>query len=218
MNDFPGVSPMNNSSELKGENRDGPLCVGNLKFECLLDMLKQNQHSQEITGVFELMQELTRGKYDLDKRGISSVMLPLQLEDIFYKLLTGGYSEKGEQAGDLNQRSGTASQMVEEEPHGLFGDLKSKEENHCSFNSQTMKEFGLESSTACAPVLPRDEKTEGLGSHLPGHLECISGSKEMTSADSSREKVSHFIHFLWKYLCETFGYNPIHFICFLKSA
>ncbi|XP_073937961.1 dystonin isoform X28 [Castor canadensis] len=190
MNDFPGVSPMNNSSELKGENRDGPLCVGNLKFECLLDMLKQNQHSQEITGVFELMQELTRGKYDLDKRGISSVMLPLQLEDIFYKLLTGGYSEKGEQAGDLNQRSGTASQMVEEEPHGLFGDLKSKEENHCSFNSQTMKEFGLESSTACAPVLPRDEKTEGLGSHLPGHLECISGSKEMTSADSSREKFS----------------------------
>uniref|UniRef100_A0A2K6H058 Dystonin n=1 Tax=Propithecus coquereli TaxID=379532 RepID=A0A2K6H058_PROCO len=187
ISDYTGISPISSSSELRAENRDDP--IANLKSQLLLAILKQNQHSQKIPGAFELMRELTQMEYDLSKRGITSTVLPLQLENIFCKLLADGYSEKVEQVGDLNQKACSTSEMVEEKPH-VLGDLKSKEGNHCSLNLQTIKEIGLESSTVCASALPRDEKLEELGNDSPNHLECISESKRMTSGDCSMEQFS----------------------------
>ncbi|XP_032155706.1 dystonin isoform X22 [Sapajus apella] len=190
MSDSSGFFPMSNSSELKAERRDDPFCIENLKSELLLNILKQDQHSQKITGVFELMRELTHMKYDLEKRGITSKVLPQQLENIFYKLLADGYSEKIEHVGDLNQKACSTSEMMEEKSH-ILGDIKSKEGNHCSPNLQTVKQIGVEGSTVCASALPTDEKLKDSCNDFPNHLECISGSKEMASGDSSTEQFSN---------------------------
>lgn len=187
--DCSGVSPTSNSLELKAESRDDPFCIANLKSELLLDILKQNQYSQKITGAFELIKELTQMEYELEKRGITSKVPPLQLENIFYKLLADTYSEKVEQVRDWNQNSSTTSEMVYEKSH-ILDDLKSKEGNQCSLNLQNIKDTGLENSTVCASKLPSDEKLGELCSDIPDHLENISGSKGMTSGDSSMEQVS----------------------------
>lgn len=187
--DHSRVSPVNNPPELKAESRDDPFCIANLKTDFLLNILKRNQYSRKITGAFELMKELTQMEYELENRAITSKVLPLQLENIFYKLLTDTYSDKLEQVRDLNQKSSTASEMVDERSH-ILGDLKSKEGNHCSHNLQNLKDTGLENPTVCAPALLSHEKLEELCSDIPDHLESISGSKGMTSGDSSMEQVS----------------------------
>ncbi|XP_073666989.1 dystonin isoform X15 [Tursiops truncatus] len=185
-----GVSPMNNSPELKAEGREDPLCTANLKSELLLDILKQNQYSQKITGAFELMKELTQMECDLEKRGRTSEVLPLQLENVFCKLLADGYSEKGGQGGELNQKSSTASEMMDEKPH-ILDDLNSKREKPHSLNLQNMKENGPENSPVCASALPRGRRLEELCAESPNHLECISGSKDMASGDSLMEQFSN---------------------------
>ncbi|XP_059794987.1 dystonin isoform X5 [Balaenoptera ricei] len=185
-----GISPMNNSPELKAEGREDPLCTANLKSELLLDILKQNQYSQKITGAFELMKELTQMECDLEKRGRTSEVLPLQLENVFCKLLADGYSEKGGQGGELNQKSSTASEMMDEKPH-ILDDLNSKRENPHSLNLQNMKENGPENSPFCASALPRDGKLEELCAESPNRLECISGSKDMASGDGLMEQFSN---------------------------
>lgn len=187
--DCSGVSPVNNSPELKAESSNDPFCIANLKSELLLDILRQNQYKQKITGAIELIKELTQMEYELEKRGITSKVAPLQLENIFYKLLADTYSEKVEQVSDLNQKSPTTPEMVDEKSH-ILDDLKSKEENHCSLSSQNIKDIRLESSTVCTSALPSDEKLGELCSDTPDHLESISGSKGMTSGDSSVEQVS----------------------------
>lgn len=184
-----GISPMNNSPELKAEGREDPLCTANLKSELLLDILKQNQYSQKITGAFELMKELTQMECDLEKRGRTSEVLPLQLENVFCKLLAEGYSEKGGQGGELNQKSSTASEMMDEKPH-ILDDLNSKREKPHSLNLQNMKENGPENSPVCASALPRGGRLEELCAESPNRLECISGSKDMASGDSLMEQVS----------------------------
>ncbi|XP_059877628.1 dystonin [Delphinus delphis] len=185
-----GISPMNNSPELKAEGREDPLCTANLKSELLLDILKQNQYSQKITGAFELMKELTQMECDLEKRGRTSEFLPLQLENVFCKLLADGYSEKGGQGGELNQKSSTASEMMDEKPH-ILDDLNSKREKPHSLNLQNMKENGPENSPVCASALPRGRRLEELCAESPNHLECISGSKDMASGDSLMEQFSN---------------------------
>ncbi|XP_016053516.1 PREDICTED: dystonin isoform X2 [Miniopterus natalensis] len=189
ISDCTGISPMNNSPELRAEGRDDPFCIANLQPELLLDILKQNQYSQKITGAFELIKELTQMEYDLEKRGITSKLVPLQLENIFYKLLADGYSDKAEQVDNLNQKSSTTPEMVDEKPP-ILDDLKSKEGNHGSLNLQNITEIGPENSTVCTSALSRDEKMEEQCNDFPDHLECISGSKEMTSEDSSMEQFS----------------------------
>ncbi|XP_033280207.2 dystonin isoform X3 [Orcinus orca] len=185
-----GISPMNNSPELKAEGREDPLCTANLKSELLLDILKQNQYSQKITGAFELMKELTQMECDLEKRGGTSEVLPLQLENVFCKLLAEGYSEKGGQGGELNQKSSTASEMMDEKPH-ILDDLNSKREKPHSLNLQNMKENGPENSPVCASALPRGGRLEELCAESPNRLECISGSKDMASGDSLMEQFSN---------------------------
>ncbi|XP_026982674.1 dystonin isoform X13 [Sagmatias obliquidens] len=185
-----GISPMNNSPELKAEGREDPLCTANLKSELLLDILKQNQYSQKITGAFELMKELTQMECDLEKRGRTSEVLPLQLENVFCKLLAEGYSEKGGQGGELNQKSSTASEMMDEKPH-ILDDLNSKREKPHSLNLQNMKENGPENSPVCASALPRGGRLEELCAESPNRLECISGSKDMASGDSLMEQFSN---------------------------
>nr|KAF6341136.1 hypothetical protein mMyoMyo1_004146 [Myotis myotis] len=190
ISDCTGISLMNNSSELRAESRDDPFCIANLQSELLLDILKQNQYSQKITGAFKLIKELTQMEYDLEKRGMTSKVVPLQLENIFYKLLADGYSDKAEQVGNLNQKSSTTFEMVHEKPH-VVDDHKSKEGNHSSLNLQNIKEIGPENSTVRASALSRDEKLEEQCSDFPDHLECISGSKGMTSGDGSMEQLSN---------------------------
>ncbi|XP_060164058.1 dystonin isoform X1 [Globicephala melas] len=185
-----GISPMNNSPELKAEGGEDPLCTANLKSELLLDILKQNQYSQKITGAFELMKELTQMECDLEKRGRTSEVLPLQLENVFCKLLADGYSEKGGQGGELNQKSSTASEMMDEKPH-ILDDLNSKREKPHSLNLQNMKENGPENSPVCASALPRGRRLEELCAESPNRLECISGSKDMASGDSLMEQFSN---------------------------
>ncbi|XP_053459722.1 dystonin isoform X5 [Nycticebus coucang] len=187
ISDYTGVSPVSISSELKAESGDDS--IANLKSELLLALLKQSQHSQKIPGAFELMRELTQLEYDLGKRGIASKVLPLQVENIFYKLFADGYSEKVEQVGDLNQKVYATSETVEKRPH-ILGDLKSKEGNYCSLNLQTIKEVGLESSAGCGSALPSSEKLEDLCNNSPNHLECISESKRETSGDNSMGQFS----------------------------
>ncbi|XP_040839512.1 dystonin isoform X3 [Ochotona curzoniae] len=189
LSDRTGVAPTNNSPELKTENKDDPFPVASLKPELLLELLKQNQHNQELTGAFELVRELTQVEYELGKRGIASKILPLQLENIFYKLLTEGYSEKAEQVGALIQKACATSEVMEDKPC-LLGDLKGKEGEHCSLHLQTVKTTGLESTASYASELPRDEKLEGLHSGFPNHSGCISGSQQMTSSDNSVEQFS----------------------------
>ncbi|KAM9076060.1 dystonin isoform 2-T2 [Megaptera novaeangliae] len=185
-----GISPMNNSPELKAEGREDPLCTANLKSELLLDILKQNQYSQKITGAFQLMKELTQMECDLEKRGRTSEVLPLQLENVFCKLLADGYSEKGGQGGELNQKSSTASEMMDEKPH-ILDDLNSKRENPHSLNLQNMKENGPENSPVSASTLPRDGRLEELCAESPNCLECISESKDMASGDGLMEQFSN---------------------------
>ncbi|XP_045861343.1 dystonin isoform X2 [Meles meles] len=188
VSDCSGVSPMNNSPELKAESSDDPFYIANLKSELLLDVLKQNQYRQKITGAFELIKELTQMEYELEKRGITSKVAPLQLENIFYKLLADTYSEKVGRVSGLNQTSPTTPEMVDKKSHIL--DVNSKEGNHCSLSSQNIKDIRLESSTVCTSALPSDEKLGELCSDTPNHLESISGSKGMTSGDSSMEQFS----------------------------
>ncbi|KAM5285411.1 dystonin isoform 5-T5 [Hipposideros larvatus] len=190
ISDTMGVSHLKNSPELRAEFRDDPLCIANLKPELLLDILKQNQYSPKVIGAFELMKELTQMEYDLEERGIKSKVLPLQLENIFYKLLADGYSEKAELAGDLNQRASPTSEMVDEKPH-ILDDLKSKEGNHGPLNLQNIKEIGQETSTVCASALQKGEKLEEQCNDFPNYLGCISRSKEMTSGDNSMEQFSN---------------------------
>ncbi|XP_074189231.1 dystonin isoform X29 [Rhinolophus sinicus] len=190
ISDCTGISPVNNSPELRAEIRDDPLCIANLKSELLLDILQQNQYSSKVIGAFELMKELTQMEYDLEKRGIKSEVLPLQLENVIYKLLADGYSEKAEQVGDLNPKSSTTFEMVDEKPH-ILDCLKSKEGNHGPLNLQNIKEIGPENSTDGASALPKDEKLEEQCHDFQNHLECISGSKEMTSGDNSMEQFSN---------------------------
>ncbi|XP_055262648.1 dystonin isoform X10 [Moschus berezovskii] len=184
-----GISRTKNLPELKAERREDPLCTANLKSELLLDILKQNQYSQKVIGAFELMKELTQMECDLEKKGGTSELLPLQLEDVFCKLLADGYLEKGRQGRDLNQKSPTAPEVTDEEPH-ILEEFNSKGGNPCSLSLQSVKEGGPENSPVCAPALPRDGRLKELCAESPGRLECISGSEDLASGDSSTEQFS----------------------------
>ncbi|KAB0354857.1 hypothetical protein FD755_022316 [Muntiacus reevesi] len=184
-----GISPTKNSPELKAESREDPLCIANLKSELLLNILKQNQYSQKVIGAFELMKELTQMECDLEKKGGTSALPPLHFENIFCTLLADGYSEKGGQGSDLNQKSPTAPEVTDEEPH-ILEEFNSKGGNPCSLNLQSVKESGPENSPVCAPGLPRDGRRKEPCAASPGHLECISGSEDLTSGDSSMERFS----------------------------
>ncbi|XP_065768819.1 dystonin isoform X3 [Muntiacus reevesi] len=184
-----GISPTKNSPELKAESREDPLCIANLKSELLLNILKQNQYSQKVIGAFELMKELTQMECDLEKKGGTSALPPLHFENIFCTLLADGYSEKGGQGSDLNQKSPTAPEVTDEEPH-ILEEFNSKGGNPCSLNLQSVKESGPENSPVCAPGLPRDGRRKEPCAASPGHLECISGSEDLASGDSSMERFS----------------------------
>ncbi|KAM8776730.1 dystonin isoform 9-T9 [Rhynchonycteris naso] len=191
ISDCTGISPVNNnSSELRAESIDDPFSIANLKSELLLDILRQNQYSQKITGAFELMKELSQMECDLEKTGITSKVVQLHLENILYKLLADGYSDKAEQVGNLDQKSPATSEMVNEKPR-ILDDLRSKEGNHGYHNLQTIKDNGPENSTGCASALPRDEKLEEKCGGFPDRVECVSGSKEVTSGDSSTKQFSN---------------------------
>ncbi|XP_037699155.1 dystonin isoform X5 [Choloepus didactylus] len=183
ISDCTGISPMNNASELTAGGRDNPLYIANLKSEHLLDILQQNPYGQKIPGAFELMKELTQMEYDLEKSGIPSEVLLLQLENIFCKVLTDRFSWKEEQVGDLNQNLSSTSKEVDEEP-AILGD-------QCSLNLENVKEIGLENSTACVSALTRVEKLKKLCNDSSNHLKYISESKEISPGDSSAEQFSN---------------------------
>ncbi|XP_059736488.1 dystonin isoform X7 [Bos taurus] len=195
VNETPGVPSNSNTSGCgiscakNSESREDPLCAANLKSELLLDILKQSQYSQKVIGAFELMKELTQMECDLEEKGGASELLPLQLEDIFCKLLPDGYSEKGGQHTDLSKKSPTAPEVTDEEPH-ILEEFNSKEGNPCSLNLQSVKESGPENSPVCAPALSRDGRLKELCAASPGHLECISGSEDLASGDSLMERFS----------------------------
>ncbi|XP_070312814.1 dystonin isoform X10 [Odocoileus virginianus] len=184
-----GISPTKNSPASKAESREDSLCIANLKSEFLLNILKQNQYSQKVIGAFELMKELTQMECDLEKKGGISALPPLHLENIFCKLLADGYSEKGGQGSDLNQKSPTAPEVTDEEPH-ILEEFNSKGGNPCSLNLQSVKESGPENSPVCAPGLPRDGRRKEPCAASPGRLECILGSEDLASGDSSMERFS----------------------------
>ncbi|MXQ85571.1 hypothetical protein E5288_WYG011324 [Bos mutus] len=195
VNETPGVPSNSNTSGCgisctkNSESREDPLCAANLKSELLLDILKQSQYSQKVIGAFELMKELTQMECDLEEKGGASELLPLQLEDIFCKLLPDGYSEKGGQRTDLSKKSPTAPEVTDEEPH-ILEEFNSKEGNPCSLNLRSVKESGPENSPVCAPALSRDGRLKELCAASPGHLECISGSEDLASGDSLMERFS----------------------------
>ncbi|XP_061253786.1 dystonin isoform X21 [Bos javanicus] len=195
VNETPGVPSNSNTSGCgiscakNSESREDPLCAANLKSELLLDILKQSQYSQKVIGAFELMKELTQMECDLEEKGGASELLPLQLEDIFCKLLPDGYSEKGGQRTDLSKKSRTAPEVTDEEPH-ILEEFNSKEGNPCSLNLRSVKESGPENSPVCAPALSRDGRLKELCAASPGHLECISGSEDLASGDSLMERFS----------------------------
>ncbi|XP_045150781.1 dystonin isoform X2 [Echinops telfairi] len=186
--DSPGAPLLRNVPELKAEGREDPFCITNLKADLLFDILRQHQYSQEIAGVFELMKELTQLEYDLEKRGITSKVLPLQLESIFCRLLRDGYSQKLEEAGDGDKKSSAvASELVDAKPR-VLGDLKSNEEGYCP-TLEDLKETGLQQSPPRASVLPRDAQLECCYDSLD-NLDCVSGSTESTLGDNSAEQFS----------------------------
>lgn len=171
------ISVMNNIPMLKAENRDGSFCMENLTSELLLDLLKQNQDSQKIAETFELMKEFTQIDCSLEKRDITSKGLPLQLENIFYKMAAERYSEKVEHRGKLKEKSSTL-EMVEENPYIL--DLKNREGNSRSMDVHNAKEIKLENSIMCASAWPKNEKIEELCSDFPIQVEYVSKSNEIT--------------------------------------
>ncbi|XP_017452264.1 dystonin isoform X7 [Rattus norvegicus] len=181
----PGVSPINNSSEEKAENRGDPLCIASL-----LEILKQDQHTQETPGTSELIKVLTQTACNPEERGLVSGLFPPQLKNVFCKLLLDGYSAEREQAEALKQTPGAAPEMVEEKPCDC-SDLKSKEGNHYTPNPQTVREAGVEHSGVHTAALPRDEEFGELCSEPPDHSECTSGSKEISSDDNTKEKCSN---------------------------
>ncbi|XP_057607228.1 dystonin isoform X2 [Chionomys nivalis] len=184
----PGVSPTNNSSELKAESGGDPLCIESLQLD-LLDILKQNQQIQETPGTSELIKVLTQMECDPKEKGIASELFPPQLKNAFHKLLVDGNATEREQVEASNQNSCAASELVEEKPYSC-SDLQSKEGSHCSLTPQTVSDTGAEHSAVHIAALPRAEKPEELCSEPPGHSECISVSKAMASDDSSVEKCS----------------------------
>lgn len=181
----PGISPMNNSSELKAESGGDPLCIESLQLE-LLDILKQNQHTP---GTSELIEVLTQMECDPKKKGIASELFPPQLKNAFRKVLIDGNAAEREQAEASNWNPCAASELVEEKPYSC-SDLQSKEGSRCSLSSQTVRDTGAEHSAVHTAALPRGEKLEELCSEPPGHSEYVSVSKAMASGDSSVEKVS----------------------------
>ncbi|XP_066215240.1 dystonin isoform X15 [Saccopteryx leptura] len=190
ISDRTGISPMKNSSELRAESIDDPFSIVNLKSELLLDILRQNQYSQKITGAFELIKELTQMECDLEKRGITSRAVPLHLENILCKLLADGYSDKAEQVGNVDQKPPATSETVNEKPH-ILDDLRSKEGNHGYHHLQNIKDIGPENATVCASALPRGEKLEEKCGGFPDHEGCVSGSEEVSSGDSSTTQFSN---------------------------
>ncbi|XP_075411065.1 dystonin isoform X3 [Tenrec ecaudatus] len=185
--DSPGALLLSSVPELNAESREEPFCITHLKAELLFDILRQNQYSQEITGAFELMKELTQLEYDLEKRGIASKILPLQLESVFCRLLRDGYSQKSEEAGDCNKQPSAASELVDAKLQ-VLGDLKSQEGSHCP-TSENPKETGRQQSPPCASVLPRDAQRECYDDSLD-NLECVSGSTETALGENAAELFS----------------------------
>ncbi|XP_032756786.1 dystonin isoform X2 [Rattus rattus] len=181
----PGVSPINNSSEEKAENRGDPLCIASL-----LEILKQDQHTQETPGTSELIKVLTQTVCNPEERGLVSGLFPPQLKNAFCKLLLDRYSAERQQAEALKQTPCAAPEMVEEKPCDC-SDLKSKEGNHYTPNPQTVREAGVEHSGVHTAALPRDEEFGELCSEPPDHSEYTSGSKEISSDDSAKEKCSN---------------------------
>ncbi|XP_055964958.1 dystonin isoform X3 [Sorex fumeus] len=183
LTDASGTCVVNDLPILKAESRDDLLRMENLRSELLLDLLMQNQQSPKITETFELMKELTQMEYGLEKRGIPPQGLPLQLENIFYKLLADKFSEKVEHVGELKETSSTL-ETADVKP-SILDDLKNREGKSRAKNVQNADEIQLEDSTVCASALPRDEKFEELCSDFPDQVEYISKSKDMTPGNNS---------------------------------
>ncbi|XP_049632687.1 dystonin isoform X4 [Suncus etruscus] len=182
------ISVLNNLPMLKAENKDDSFYMKNLRSELLLDVLKQNQDSQKITETFELMKEFTQMDCSLEKIDITSKGLPLQLENIFYKMVAERYSEKVEHSVKLKEKSSTL-EMVEENPYIL--DLKNREGNSGSMDVHNAKEIKLENSIMCASAWPRNEKIEELCSDFPIQVEYVSKSNEITPGNNATEQFSN---------------------------
>nr|XP_045012114.1 dystonin isoform X2 [Jaculus jaculus] len=190
VNNVGGVSLVNDSSELKAEGPGDPLCIVNLKSG-LLDSLKQNQSSQKTTGAFDLMRAFAGMENALEERGISSNVLSLPLESIFYKLLSDMYPKEGAQTGDMSHQARVPSEVVEEEKPHVLSEHNSQERCDCSLNLPVVKGIQLESSHVDLSVVPRREKPQEPCGDFPSQFEYSPGSKEVASDDSSTEKFSN---------------------------
>ncbi|XP_055462487.1 dystonin isoform X12 [Psammomys obesus] len=180
----PDVSAMASSSQPKAESGEDPLCVTRLQLG-LLDMLKQKQFTQETPGTSELMKALTQIECSTEERDTAS---ELKLKNAFYKLLFDGYAAEREQAESSPQKPCATPEMAEEKPYNRR-DPESEEENHCSLSPQTLREMEMEHPSVHPAAWPGNGETlEELCSEPPGHSQCILGSKEMASDDSSKEK------------------------------
>ncbi|XP_051008985.1 dystonin isoform X1 [Acomys russatus] len=184
----PGISPRD-SSEVKTESGADPLCVARLRL-ALLDIVEQTEHTQESPGTSELMQALAQMERDPEKRGMAPELFPPQFKKALHTLLFGGYSAEREQAEASNQNPCATSETAEEKPY-VGSDHGSKGGHHCSPNPQTVRQVEVEHCSVHTAALPGQEKLQELRREPPDRSECFSGSREMASDGSSKEKCSN---------------------------
>lgn len=111
------------------------------------------------------MKELTQMRCDLEEKGGTSELLPLQLEDVFCRLLPDGYSEKGGQRRDLNQKSPTTPEVPGEEPH-ILEEFNSKEKPLFPKFTKCERKWPRKLSV-CAHQLSRRWEAEGAVCCVP---------------------------------------------------
>ncbi|XP_074093348.1 dystonin isoform X5 [Macrotis lagotis] len=187
--DYGTVSQMTDSPEVKPESLDNisPLWPANLGPEFLLDILKQNQCGQKISGTFEMMKEVALNENDSERNDIASKVLPLQLQNIFHILFADEHSPKLELAGDLNRNLPDNFHTEGEQTYGPNKCSRIKEDP-CSFNSEKIQETDM---TLLKPSETLGHNT-GFQSqqsletlHIsPNQLEYTLDSKEVASGNS----------------------------------
>ncbi|KAM9005086.1 dystonin isoform 3-T3 [Sarcophilus harrisii] len=209
--DYSTVSQMTDPLEVKPEIHDNssPLWPTNLGPELLLDILKQSQGGQKISGAFE-MKGISLNENDSERNDIASKVLPLQLENIFHILLADEHSPKLELVADLNRNLPTSFQT---EGERIYGPDESPEikKSECSFNSENTRETDRIASTSVESMghsigFQSEQSLGTLHNISPNHLEHPLDSKEEASGNSLFPKFPSVLQLCLQHTEKMHGY------------
>ncbi|XP_027708800.1 dystonin isoform X3 [Vombatus ursinus] len=209
--DYSTVSQMTDSPELKPEIHDNPspLWPANLSPELLLDILKQSQCGQKISGAFEMMKEIALNENESERNDIASKVLPLQLENVFHILLADEHPPKLE-LGDLNRNLPASFQTEGEQTYDPDENPKIKG----SFNSEKIPETEIIASTPSESLghntgFQSEQPLETLHNIFPNQMEYTLDSKEVASGNSPLAKFPSILQLCLQHTEKMHGYLTV---------